>query len=114
MAGCVLGFASVSVTGLLPQLASPRRRKAQLTRLGSTPTALWDEAPLPEAPTARWLLGVRDPGSLARAIEAALVAAGHPAAQGAADRALAHPVREQRQSPRPDTRVRVSGVPRCC
>ncbi len=56
--------------------------------------------PLPEEPAVRWLMGVRDPEPLARAVEAALVAAGHPAAQGAADRALAHPVREQRQSPR--------------
>jgi len=57
--------------------------------------------PLPEAPTTRWVMGVRDPKPLARAVEAALVAAGHPGAQGAADRALAHPVREQRRSPRP-------------
>ena len=89
---------AVSVTGLLPQLASARRRKKLLGRLGITSTALWGEVPLPEAPTVRWLMGVRDPEPLARAVEAALVAAGHPGAQGAADRALAHPVREQRQS----------------
>lgn len=90
---------AVSVTGLLPQLASPRRRKSCWAARHHVHGPL-GEVPLPEAPTVRWLTGVRDPEPLARAVEAALVAAGHPAAQGAADRALAHPVREKRQSPR--------------
>ena len=53
-------------------------------------------APLGGSGSVRWLMGVRDPEPLARAVERAMVDAGLPA-QGAAERALAAPVVEQRR-----------------
>jgi hypothetical protein len=87
---------AVSVVGLHHDLAHPRRRersvfaRALLARV--TPEELAARPPL-----VNWAMGVRNPEPLLRAIEGALTKH-YPAAVGAADHALAHPV----HGPRPD------------
>jgi hypothetical protein len=80
----------VSVVGLHADLAHPRRRlhsrSAHELLRGRTPADL-EQNP----PRTRWVMGVRDPEPLLRAIEQAMTQHHHDAV-GIADRALANPM----------------------
>lgn len=77
---------AVSLQGLVADLAGPRLRERSATALRLLAVRSAQELEQ-DPPLTRWVLGVRDPEPLTRAIEAALVARGL-AEPGLADRAL--------------------------
>jgi hypothetical protein len=96
---------SVSLVGLHPDLAHPRRRRWSpiAERFRAAP-----DGALPPEFLVRWAMAVRDPEPLLRAIEAAMVASGADA-RGIAQHALDHPVHGPRapeaQGPRSSGRA---------
>ena len=80
---------AVSLEGLVADLAGPRLREmGPVARLLEDRSAAALEQ---DPPLTRWVMGVRDPEPLVRAVEAALVARGLAEA-GLADQALASPL----------------------
>ncbi len=100
---------AVSLVGLAPDYASAHLRSS---RLFDVRRMLQAGEPLMPLPLAVWYLGPGRPERLLRALEAALVDAGHAQAKGLADRCLAEPVRERYRRPLTDEQVYGRAWPR--